>query len=372
MFSSKNNAKYFLTIIGDNILKKNSHLLFLVGSQFKKILTNLENVASHIIGVNNIASNFITKYHENNSYDKYRLLKINDNYSIELWYDILHKIGLNLLCVATHYSKRYTDSDKFIDRVDDEFKSYVNYIKHKTSDEVVDDFCKNYIICSDDTHLEWKNLHFLWKQFLSDNNLPNMIYYSALKNILKEKYKSDEENDKFIGITSKYLPVQKDFISFWESTITKNVAMEDNFDNELEIDELCVLFKIWNKEYNSNNSINCTIHDESVLQIIRLFFSDVEVIENKYVLNISCVLWDITNDIYESLEYIRNNIKNNELLLISFNDVYKHYYDYCIKMSKRYIVSKRYFEKYLYYKLSDYIVYDKFIECDKFIQSSHL
>jgi hypothetical protein len=45
IFTSKNNAKYFLTIIGDNILKKNQNLIFLVSPQMKKILTELDNIA---------------------------------------------------------------------------------------------------------------------------------------------------------------------------------------------------------------------------------------------------------------------------------------------------------------------------------------
>ena len=37
-FSNKQEAKYFLTVIGDNILKKNSDLIFLIHSKTKKFL----------------------------------------------------------------------------------------------------------------------------------------------------------------------------------------------------------------------------------------------------------------------------------------------------------------------------------------------
>ena len=37
-FYSKNSAKYFLTIIGDNILKKNSHIIYLVSQKMKHFL----------------------------------------------------------------------------------------------------------------------------------------------------------------------------------------------------------------------------------------------------------------------------------------------------------------------------------------------
>ena len=38
IFTSKNTAKYFLTIIGDNIFKKNTNLIFLVTTKMRRIL----------------------------------------------------------------------------------------------------------------------------------------------------------------------------------------------------------------------------------------------------------------------------------------------------------------------------------------------
>jgi hypothetical protein len=80
-FTTKNAAKYFLTIIGDNILKKNQHIIFLVTQKMKQFLNELDNVALSSIGNSNSANNFMTKYHENHSYENCRLLKINDYFS---------------------------------------------------------------------------------------------------------------------------------------------------------------------------------------------------------------------------------------------------------------------------------------------------
>ena len=85
---------------------------------------------------------------------------------------------------------------------------------------------------------EWKNLHFVWKQFLINSNLQNIIYSNTLKNIFKEKYIYDETTDTFLGITSKYLPIYNDFIKFWESTITHHIS-NSSFEYDFEIDLLC-------------------------------------------------------------------------------------------------------------------------------------
>lgn len=365
IFTSKNCAKYFLTIIGDNILKKNPNLIFLVSPQMKKILTELDNIAFGSIGTTNATHNFMTKYHENHSYENCRLIKINESFSNNVWREILKKIGLDLLCVAVHYSKRYENSDKFIEnKSDEEIKTYAYYLKNSNPNTIVSEFCNKYIIsASNDIQLEWKNLHFLWKQFLSTSDLPNIMYSNSLKNILKETYSYNESSDSFIGITSKYLPIQSDFIKFWESSI--NVIESNNFvqtfNYEIEIDEICSLFKSWTRINIDNISSNGNISEENVVKILKHFFPNIEIVEDKYVLNVCCVLWDKNSDIEQSFDYIKTQIKNNQSL-VSFDDAYNHYYKYCNINSHKSVVSKRYFEKYLYFKLSDFIVYEKFID----------
>jgi hypothetical protein len=366
IFSSKNSAKYFLTIIGDNILKKNSHLIYLVSQKMKQLLNELDNVALASIGNGNTTNNFMTKYHENHSYEICRLIKINENFSNDVWREMLKKIGLDLLCVSAHYSKRYENSDNFIEnKSDEELKTYTYYLKNSNSNNIVNEFCNKYIIESiPDYKMEWKNLHFVWKQFLSSFNLPNIIYSNTLKNLIKEKYNYSDESDSFIGITSKYLPVHSDFIKFWENTITVNNSdTEFLFDNELEIDEISTLFKAWTKQNADQLMTNGNISEENILKILKHFFNLVEIIEDKFILNVNCCMWNKINDINNSFEYIKEQIKNDyKLALISFDDAYNYYYKFCNANSYKFIVSKRFFEKYLYYKFADHIVYEKFIE----------
>ena len=358
IFLSKSAAKYFLTIIGDNILRKNNNLNFLVSSKMKYLLNELEVVSATSIGNDNISSRFITKYHENHSYDNFRLLKINDTFSNDYWREILKKIGLNLLCVAVHYSNRYENSDNFLNaRSDDELTNYAYTLKNTTQSDIINKFINECLEkTTDEYQIEWKNLHFVWKQFLSNVCLPNVVFSTTLKNYLAETFTYDKDNDAFKGITSKYLPFYKDFIQFWDTTIiTSNSTY---FENELEIDEISSLFKSWSKSKN-------TLTEENIIKILKHFFSNIEIIEDKYVLNITSNLWDKVADINNSLPYIKNYIKSeHKLTLVSFDDIYTYYQNYCAFNSVKFVVSKRYFEKYLYYKFVDYIVYEKFIKVE--------
>lgn len=377
IFTSKNQVKYFLTVIGDNILRKNNHLIFLVDTQTKKFLNEIDTIAYYSIGVSSTTSNFMTKYHENHSYENCRLIKLNSCFSLELWKSIIKNIGLNLLCVSTHYSNRYLNSDNFIENCadDDELKNYITFIKNKNQNEILNQFCNNYIeVVSDinsNSKIEWKNIHFLWKQFLSHNSLPNIIYSNTLKLLLKEKFIYNEKEDVFCYITSKYLPMISEFIQFWTSCIIvmdSNIFEEDTteFENDIEVDELCKLFKLWIKQHTSYKFPN--INEENIIKIISHFYTNVYIVEDKYVSNIQCVLWNKQQDIDDSLEFIKIFFKNEQTTtLLSIDDAYNCYCKFVSSPTYKFIVSKRYFEKYIYIKLSEYIIYENFISQEWFI-----
>ena len=357
-FPSKNSAKYFLTIIGDTILKKNTDLIFMITPKTKQFIEDVEYLANNSIGTSNSSIKFLTKYHENHSFLNYRLIKMNEIYSLDFWREILKKIGLNLLCVAAHYSTRYVNSDNFINSsLDEELSSYTYTLKNTTQNELIDNFIDGFIEkTSDDFRIEWKKIHFIWKQFLFNTDLPNVIFSNVLKNYFKLKYTFDEKTDSFIGITSKYLPIYKDFIQFWNTTMSTTVASSQyqNFENDIEIEEISSLFKFWNKSKTS-------LSEENIVRILKHFFV-IDFVENKYVLHVSSSIWDKFSDIEQSITYIKQQCKEHiTSSLISFDDLYNYYQKRCKNASLKFVVSKRYFQKYLYFKYSDYIVYERFI-----------
>jgi hypothetical protein len=351
-FPSKNAAKYFLTVIGDNILKKNSDLIFHLTPKMRPFLNELESVGLSSIGSGHIANKFVTKYHNTHSFKNCRLIKMNENFSGEYWRELLKKIGLNLLCVAAHYSNRYHSSDHFLNtKSDEELVNYVYTLKNTTEETLIDTFVNEFMEkTTDDFRVEWKNLYFVWKQFLSSNNLPTVIISNNVKQYLKQQLTFDEETDSFIGITSKYLPVYKDFIHFWNETIS--IPISNDFENELEIDEISSLFKIWSKSKSF-------LPEETIIKILKYFFS-CEIVEDKFVLNIVSSIWDKATDINNSIKNIKCT-KTGSTVIISFDELYNKYNEYCNMNSNKLIVSKRYFEKYICHKFADFIVYDKFI-----------
>ena len=362
VFQSKLMAKYFLIIIGDNILKKNTHLIFLINNLMKQLIQEIDNI-SNITIKTNISNNFLSKYHEKHLYENCRLIKLNEGFSFEMCKNVIRKIGLNLLCVATHYSNRFHDSDNFCNNMSDEdIKMYILYLKNNNQKLIIENFCNKFIQpANNETSLkiEWKQLHFIWKQFIHINYLPNIIYSNTLKNLLKEKYNYEEQTDTFHHITSKFLPIIHDFLTFWESTII--ISNNANDIHEIEIDELSTIFKYWIKQNQNICKSMGNVTDENAIKIINHFFPQIMIKNDKYILNIYSVLWNKNKDIQNSLDFIAYNFKNKNANLLTFEEAYNYYWKFATDHIYKFIVSKKYFETYLQIHIPKYIIYERFI-----------
>lgn len=179
----------------------------------------------------------------------------------------------------------------------------------------------------------------------------------------------DEISDSFKNISSKWLPNIQKFITFW------NENMEyDEFETELEIEEVMVIYKKWlNNQSLNNQSVNIT--EKQVFDILQYYFPEVETENEKFINKIRCKLWDKTLDIQICLENIRELMTSNhsgspEIYLKTSISIYEIYQKYCkIQFaSQNMIVSKNCFEKYVYENLSQYIVNNNMI-CMEWLQN---
>ena len=369
IFQTKSEAKYFLTVIGDCILKKNTdNLLYFVSSNAKKLITMIDSICYVTTG-NSIMSNFITKYHDTHKISSYRLIKINDasnSFSVK---DVLNNIGIDLLCVATHYSERYTNADNYLKTKTDD--TYAQYFVHNSVEKIIDDFVSQCIeTVNTESNINWKNMHYIWKLYLTSINIPNMIYSNQLQTILSGKLENINENGNiiFTHVTSKYLPNVSSFLSFWDKHIV--VTSDNNVDDEYEIDEIATLYK--NFEQKGYNEVR-QISDANMIKMICHYFSpQVEVIDNKYITNIRCNLWSKQDDIMEFLNSYKSSLMITETSeLISFDDLYNGYKTFfkakgVIDQKGYPIVSKQFFEKFLTNQLSEFIHFEKFVSSEWF------
>lgn len=368
VFQTKNEAKYFLTILGDNIQKKHTNLIHFVDPKLKSFIRELNNYI-HIYVSGQCSQTIKYKYHEH-EYSSCRILLCNEIGSNFLKQGL--EQSLNILCVASHYSTRYTSSDDYLEKMNnDTLKHQILFLKNTSPDELILKFINEYIqigVCDDPPGepIPWKNVLYLWRHFLNNLKLPSVIFQQNLKQKVIEHMEDnyDEVSDSFKNISSKWLPNIQKFITFW------NENMEyDEFETELEIEEVMVIYKKW----LNNQSVNIT--EKQVFDILQYYFPEVETENEKFINKIRCKLWDKTLDIQICLENIRELMTSNhsgspEIYLKTSISIYEIYQKYCkIQFaSQNMIVSKNCFEKYVYENLSQYIVNNNMI-CMEWLQN---
>jgi hypothetical protein len=359
-FSSRNQAKYFLTIIGDNIMAKlapqlgtnvsssssstnassstngNSMNTYIISPLFKELLREISNQSYSFFGISTILNNIKFKFYEHNYKDS-RLVPFNNNKLKKIVVPSeLGKNMIDLLCVASHYSQRYGSADAFLQKCPEEkLVEHALFLHKNPTEQIVSKFGDRTITLLPGAKITGKNMIFLWKNYLVEQNIPNIIFYSSLKNILKEKYKYDEDTDSYLDITSAYLPLVAKFIKFWDTTM---MCEGSEGDAELEVDELLTLFK----QFNSGKQNGLHLTEPLLLDLIHHFYPETTIIEHKFIQQMKCTLWDKRTDVLNALELFKLKCSEQEdVLPKSLTDAYE-----CYTAGKNIMnMSKRCFER---------------------------
>lgn len=358
-FATKTEAKYFLTVLGDNMLKKTEErsvsigsvgpsdpLIHLLNPSAKTFINSLNAASQMWFGVN-LNQTFKYKYHVDHAYSQMRIMHTNDILNV--------KTGLNLLCVACHYSNRYYSSDNYLVKYSNDIglTDATFFLKNSTPESLAAMFVNEYIVSSSSNgsngslgtldQVSWKNMMYLWKHFLESRRLSSVIAQTKLRNtlitLLDQHY--SEDDDCFIGISSKYLPTVNKFLQFWNENM-----VYDETEPEIEIGEIATLFR---------QSTNTSINETQIVNLLTHFFPDLEIDQGKYIYRMRSKLWDKQVDIMMAMENLRDKV--------SVYDSYVHYCNYMngttngTSSNKRrsssgslttpLLVSKQYFEKYM-------------------------
>lgn len=341
LFKNRDDAKYFITLIGDAITKTHNNfndLTFIISHKAKNFLREIGQLIWIYTGIN-ILNHIKFKYHDQ-KYESIRLLTINENVELHsTWYSVKDNI-INLIVVACFYSNRYKGSENFlITECDDVTKNHILYLKNNQLDTIINKFTDIYIEkCHESYNIPWKNMFFLWKLFLEENELPNIVFTNNLKNILTSKFTYNESFERFSGITSRHLPFVSKFLDFWNTYFYVNPD-----EIEFEISEINKLFK---ESCFFNNKI--PVDEKRIVSVLKHYFENINIEEDKFLFGWSCKLWNKEADLDTFIESIKEEDK-----CISIFDAYLQYTKHYSTSS--FIVSKRYFEKYIEENYHQYI-----------------
>ncbi len=406
IFKTKTEAKYFLTILGENIVGKTRNadddvvaasLIHIVPASTKQFIHRLNTLCQSWFGCN-LSQTFKFKYHADHSYSSIRIFNFNGSggdVEDEVFDYGFNDRGLDILCVACHYANRYMNSDNYALKYsnDAELVNAVFFLKNITPDTLVDMFVSEYIgvpeakvseanlplvepkvsepkVLSEtkisslaDIKISWKNMSYLWKHFLEAKRLPNVIVTTKLKTHLTTRLSDyyDVEADVFTGINSKYLPNVCKFLQFWDDSME-----HDDTELELEMSEVAVLFKKWSE---SRRESPVQLSEKQMCDLIVYFYPEVEIEGEKYIYKIKNKMWDKQLDIQMAMEDLKDRLGcdgwRQVTEHVSLYDAYVHYSNYMNgtitkgEESKRrrpssgnmaairIIVSKQYFDRFM-------------------------
>ena len=99
---------------------------------------------------------------------------------------------MDLFCVACHYSTRFNGADEYINKkAGQTLKEYTLFVTSKTQEDIINDFGDSMIdVISESSPsqltyiLKMKDMHFLWKNYMDNLKIPNIVYQSTVKQLL--------------------------------------------------------------------------------------------------------------------------------------------------------------------------------------------
>jgi hypothetical protein len=357
LFRTRDHAKYFLTILGDVLLKKTAPLIYFVPVVAKEFIKDLGGECYGLFGstANSFSTAFKFKYYEH-QYKDCRVVDIQIQTPPASLLRLSHMPELksaviDIFCVAAHYSHRFGSADDFL-RLHcktPEVSAHAWFLRDRTDQQVIKEFI-DYATepASSEHEISMTNMLYLWKMYLSEFRLPSMFFAATLRSKLAEYAgcAGTAAIDVFPNRTSKYLPVVSQFRRFWSE-----YCFTDDREIELEIDELSTLFN----EYSAAASA-ASVSDATLIGMLRHFYPDIIIEDDKYILNVGCKLWDKNTEINDYLEEFKQLcLSNNHSFPQPLYNAYEYYCGRCYSTAKRRIISKRYFEKYFIEEYANYL-----------------
>ena len=406
LFRTRDNAKYFLTVLGDVLLKKSAPLIYFIPASAKELIKDLGAECYSLFGINAFNNAFKFKYYEHN-YNDCRNVNFQMAHSAVagsvagtvagtgvIRSSDLQLSIIDLFCVAAHYSQRYGNADEFLVRQCKtyEVRDHAWFFKTRTESIIIDEFMKYATEPSSsvDCGITWQNMLYLWKMYLSEFQIPSMVFNAVLKTRITEYLYGGGGGggctdpptlgvgvgvgvgvapggslalDIFPNITSRHLPMVSKFMSFW----SENCRVSDD-EIEMEIDELSTLFNEYlllpvsttpltpSTATAASTASTVNITDSALLGMIRHFYPDVIIEDDKYLVNVGCKMWTKKAEIRAYLELFKVQCISNHLSIPQpLYNAYEYYCSKCYESTERRAASKRYFEKFFIEEYTDYL-----------------
>jgi hypothetical protein len=380
LFNNKDTVKYFLTVLGDVLHKKNPLHYFINSKTFIPFIKELNQECYKYYGIN-LLPHFKFKYYEHANEDcrLINVCELSNAYNDYFKSHIIPHI-IDLFCVASHYSTRYVSADLFLDKYCNDYSviNHALYLKRNTNIEIVARFIHETTEKCPGYNITCKNMSYLWKIFIEEENIPNIFFNHSLQQLLSTHCEElnlefdtaaaaaaslSDINTVIKNRTSKHLPFVCNFMTFWNTYIidfnNSEVEEEAEEEYELELDELLSLFNKSIKR-SATTLLHNNVTDKMLLGLIKHYYPDIIIEDDKYLIHVGCrsSIWNKRGEIEEFIKKYKETKMESANASQSLYAIYQCYCKYAF--DKEYnIISKRWFEKYFMSVYDSYLIYSE-------------
>tara|TARA_Y100000780_G_C13691741_1_gene419833 strand:+ start:2994 stop:4517 length:1524 start_codon:yes stop_codon:yes gene_type:complete len=341
LLPNKHYSKYFLTLLGDCLLKKNiSPNVIITTNNIDVFIDDLEFQIHHYMRCY-FKDIFKHKYY-NHNYDNIRLIQTRDCVdNAFIWSTTIKQYIFDIIFVACHYSKRYKNADNYIHNCcnHSDTKEKVLYCFNYTKEDILKSFIETMFEKNNKLCVFKTDLKYLINDYFEKIDIPKVLFYADVDEYFEKNFEElldANNNTYFNGLTAK----NSNFISSFNSLFSELFIINKDTKTYFEIDEILLIFS---KKQKKQKYKKYELDEKMLLSLIKHYYPEVNITNNKYLNNIECNIWDKNQDI--SLFLDNDNSKNNENNTLHTEKLYEKYFKWCETNKKTFIVSKSYFEE---------------------------
>lgn len=339
LLPDKYTCKYFLTLLGDSLLKKNdSNHIIITTNNCEKFINTLEFQIHHYMKCY-VKDVFKTKYH-NHHYENIRILQTKEcEQNAFIWESTVKKFIFDIIFVACHYSNRFESADSYAINFcnNAETAEGILFCCRNTKKSIMDSFIENMFERNDTLCVFKKDLKYLINQYFDLINIPKVLFYTDVDEYFKENFEEINEHEitMYKGITAKDSHFISSFLSFFDEYFT----IDDTTTNLFELDEILLIYTKLNKHTTRNYLLN----EKMVISLMKHYYENIIVMDNKFVKHLTCKIWNKSLDI-QSFMHTQNETNTIEL---THDKLYEGYCVWCGEQKKQFVVSKEYFIEHI-------------------------
>ena len=267
IIETKEETKYFFSIIGDMILNKfncsDNEKYFFISQKCRCFLEDINNLFNYFFNKNFQWRKYFKFSYKNQDPKKCTVLYLTKHIENKCyWKSFLKYNFLNFIVVCCHYSNRYKNSNMFFNTIkSNNIKNKLLYITKNTKESMINKFVTSSFTINEKKKIHIDDLLFMWEKYKLSKNLPDIVFKTDIIKYIKEKY--EFENNYIINLYNDYIVTNNAFKLFWNNHIYNKV------DDELEVSEFYRLLL----QFIEDNSINIvSVEEYDVIELISYFY----------------------------------------------------------------------------------------------------